>query len=322
MSDSTPDPADLSSLPFFAQPSRPAQQPAPGLPNIEHAAARLTRAAQRQAPEATAPPSPPTTATPTPPPAPAVFDTTLDSRSDLPWDEIAIIRDEVLANYRGFLEQEIRMVGARLRATPRVTRLHWGGGTPSALESQGLASVLETLSEFFVFDPDMEHAIELDPRTVTRAVAHDLAALGINRVSLGVQDLDPGVQKAIGRVQPLDVVTQAVTALRDVGIDAINFDLMYALPNQTVDGAQADLAQALAFSPPHLSFYHLTLEPNTRFFKAPPPLPDEDQAAAQVKGRKRYEGFIETLGRRFASGKSLLDEIPEDVWPQSSSQSE
>ena len=95
MSDSTPDPADLSSLPFFAQPSRPAQQPAPGLPNIEHAAARLTRAAQRQAPEATAPPSPPTTATPTPPPAPAVFDTTLDSRSDLPWDEIAIIRDEV-----------------------------------------------------------------------------------------------------------------------------------------------------------------------------------------------------------------------------------
>ncbi|MCG4934227.1 radical SAM protein, partial [Dorea formicigenerans] len=74
----------------------------------------------------------------------------------------------------------------------------------------------------------------LDPRTVTREAAHDLAALGINRVSLGVQDLDPRVQEAIGRVQPFDVISDAVEALRGVGIDAINFDLMYGLQRQAV----------------------------------------------------------------------------------------
>ena len=175
-----------------------------------------------------------------------------------------VIRDEVLANYRAFLEQEIRMVGARLRATPRVTRLHWGGGTPSVLESQGLVSVLETLSEFFVFDADMEHAIELDPRSVTRALAHDLGALGINRVSLGVQDLDPGVQEAIGRIQPLDVVTQAVAALRDAGIAAINFDLMYGLPLQTVTSAARTAAQVIALSPSRVSVFGYAHLPQRR----------------------------------------------------------
>ena len=165
------------------------------------------------------------------------------------------IRDEVLANYRNYLEQEIRLVGARLRVMPPVTRLHWGGGTPSVLEAQGLVSVFETLSEFFVFDADMEHAIELDPRTVTDELAHDLAALGINRVSLGVQDLDPRVQEAIGRVQPLDVVQTAVRALRRVGIDAINFDLMYGLPLQTVASATRTAEQAIALSPARASVF-------------------------------------------------------------------
>jgi oxygen-independent coproporphyrinogen III oxidase len=112
-------------------------------------------------------------------------------------------RDEIIADYARLLKTEIGLVGQHVSASPTAARLHWGGGTPSILETDGMASVLEALLDVVTFDPAIEHAIELDPRNLTPAFAHELALLGVTRVSFGVQDFDPSVQQAIGRVRAL-----------------------------------------------------------------------------------------------------------------------
>ncbi|MDX7952345.1 oxygen-independent coproporphyrinogen III oxidase [Lichenihabitans sp. Uapishka_5] len=166
-----------------------------------------------------------------------------------------VSRDAVLARYRHALECEIDRVGRHLLRRPRVAHLHWGGGTPSLLGAAGLAAVLDRLASHFTFDDGYEHAIELDPRSVTPMLAWDLARLGCNRVSLGVQDLDPKVQIAIGRVQPLDVVGSAFAALRDAGIARINVDLIYGLPRQTTASVEETVREVAALSPNRVACY-------------------------------------------------------------------
>ncbi|WP_186400128.1 oxygen-independent coproporphyrinogen III oxidase [Stappia sp. P2PMeth1] len=144
-------------------------------------------------------------------------------------------RDEPLLDYTDALLAEIDLVAERLPQRSRTVHIHWGGGTPSLLPRAQFLSVVERLHRHFVFDPAHEHAIELDPRTVTEDLAETLREAGITRASLGVQDFDPVVQKAIGRVQPFEQVASAVERLRAVGIDALNFDLMYGLPFQTLE---------------------------------------------------------------------------------------
>ncbi len=144
------------------------------------------------------------------------------------------LRDDVIAAYREALEDEIALVSGVVSAPLRIARLHWGGGTPSILGADGLASVMQVLRDRFVFEPVYEHAIELDPRYVTQGLAEGLKALGVNRASLGVQDVNPLVQAAIGRWQPMQDVEAAVTRLRSAGIQNLNFDLIYGLPLQTI----------------------------------------------------------------------------------------
>lgn len=141
-------------------------------------------------------------------------------------------REEPIRAYQRRLIAEIDLVAG---ATParKVRHIHWGGGTPSMLGAEGLAAVVERLGLRFALEPGHEHAIELDPRQVTGALADALARMGVTRASLGVQDLNDHVQKAIGRVQPLAVVEAAVAALRRAGIGAVAFDLMYGLPHQS-----------------------------------------------------------------------------------------
>ena len=165
------------------------------------------------------------------------------------------VRDDVIAGYRGALEQEIELVGRALDKPIRVARLHWGGGTPSALGAEGLASVLAALRRHFTFEPDFEHAIELDPRFVTAPLAEDLAGLQVNRASLGIQDVNPAVQAAIGRLQPLQVVEAAVARLRSAGIHHLNFDLIYGLPLQTVESLRKTCATVVALAPDRIAYY-------------------------------------------------------------------
>lgn len=137
-----------------------------------------------------------------------------------------------LARYAAGLVAEAGLLASALPARPPVESLHLGGGTPSAIGAQGLGQVMDRLRAAFAFRPGAELSVELDPRTLTEEIAARLGAAGFTRASLGVQDMDPGVQKRIGRTQPAAQVEAAVRRLRQHGIQAINFDLMYGLPGQ------------------------------------------------------------------------------------------
>ncbi|KZK97430.1 Oxygen-independent coproporphyrinogen-III oxidase [Pseudovibrio sp. Ad5] len=135
--------------------------------------------------------------------------------------------------YVELMLKEIDLVLKRLGTGRLVHHIHWGGGTPSLVPREAFLKIVEKLKDNFVFSEDIEHAIELDPRTVGDYLAETLKMAGITRTSLGVQDFDEDVQKQIGRIQPYKTVMKAVTALRNVGLNDINFDLMYGLPGQS-----------------------------------------------------------------------------------------
>jgi oxygen-independent coproporphyrinogen-3 oxidase len=163
-------------------------------------------------------------------------------------------RREPIERYAGRLVDEIRLLG-EVVGRRRVVHLHWGGGTPSILGNDGLARLHAALAEAFDLDDVREHAIELDPRHVEPSLARALAGIGVNRVSLGVQDLNAEIQKAIGRVQPFEIVSNAVDLLREAGIASINFDLMYGLPKQTVRDVTETAVRAHALSPSRLAVF-------------------------------------------------------------------
>jgi oxygen-independent coproporphyrinogen-3 oxidase len=165
------------------------------------------------------------------------------------------LRDDVIAAYRVALEREIALVADAVSGPVRIARLHWGGGTPSILGAEGLASVMQVLRDRFLFESGFEHAIELDPRYVTPALAEGLKELGVNRASLGVQDVNPLVQVAIGRWQPILSVETAVKRLRDAGVRHLNFDLIYGLPLQTVASLRKTCEIVAALQPDRIACY-------------------------------------------------------------------
>lgn len=147
--------------------------------------------------------------------------------------------------YVGLLMREVDLVAKHLGETRPVVNLHFGGGTPTILEPDGFLALSGLLRERFAVRPDAEIAVEVDPRGLDAARIDALAEAGVTRVSLGVQDLDPQVQRAINRVQSFGTVARAVTGLRRAGISAINADLMYGLPHQTAQHVE-DSARAVA----------------------------------------------------------------------------
>lgn len=164
-------------------------------------------------------------------------------------------KDAPLKAYAATLAREIGLTGEHIGQAGPVRHIHWGGGTPSLLPREGLIELTGLMRVLFDFAPDLEHAIELDPRLVSPALADTLATIGINRASLGVQDFDPDVQKAIGRVQPYDVVARAVDHLRTAGLTDLNFDLMYGLPDQTVDTILDTVSKTLSLAPGRIALF-------------------------------------------------------------------
>ncbi len=160
----------------------------------------------------------------------------------------------------------------------KITSIFIGGGTPSLFSAAAIDELLAGVRARLPVLPDAEVTLEANPGTFERHKFAGYFAAGVNRLSLGVQSFDPAALKALGRVHDADEARRAAEAALMI-FGNVNLDLMFALPGQSVDGARADLAAALAFAPPHLSFYHLTLEPNTLFHAHPPVLPDEDEAA-------------------------------------------
>ncbi len=156
--------------------------------------------------------------------------------------------------YAELLLAEIELIAART-GRRRAVHLHWGGGTPSILGGDWLRRIAGALGAAFDLSALREHNIELDPRKVTRPLVAALSEIGVNRVSLGVQDFAPHVQRAIGRIQPFDLVERSVALLREAGIASINLDLMYGLPQQGGADVARSAELAVTLAPERLALF-------------------------------------------------------------------
>jgi putative oxygen-independent coproporphyrinogen III oxidase len=160
----------------------------------------------------------------------------------------------------------------------KVGTIFIGGGTPSLFSAASIDRLLAGIRARVALAPDAEVTLEANPGTFEREKFAGFRAAGVNRLSLGIQSFDARHLATLGRVHDANEARAAAEAALAL-FDNVNLDLMYALPNQTRDEALADASEAIRFSPPHLSFYQLTLEPNTLFHRHPPPMPDDDLAA-------------------------------------------
>jgi putative oxygen-independent coproporphyrinogen III oxidase len=159
-----------------------------------------------------------------------------------------------------------------------IETLFFGGGTPSLFKPAEIGRLLQALQERAAFAADAEITLEANPGTIERGRFAAYRDAGVNRVSLGAQSFSGRALEALGRIHSPDDTYLSVEELKGAGFDNFNLDLMYALPQQTLVEAEADVAAACALNPSHISYYHLTLEPGTVFYARPPPLPDQDAA--------------------------------------------
>ncbi len=189
----------------------------------------------------------------------------------------------------------------------KVYTVFFGGGTPSVFSAEGIERIIAAVRARVPLASDAEITLEANPGTFEADKFRAFRAAGVNRLSVGIQSFNPRHLKALGRIHDAAQARAAIEIARR-NFDNFNLDLMYGLPQQSVDEARADIAAALAFAPPHLSAYHLTLEPNTYFHRYPPPLPDEDAAAEmqeaveQLLAAAGYEHYeTSAFSRRGAS---------------------
>jgi putative oxygen-independent coproporphyrinogen III oxidase len=190
------------------------------------------------------------------------------------------------------LEASLPLVWGR-----RVVSVFIGGGTPSLFSPDGIARLLSDIRARLPLEPLAEITLEANPGTFERDRFRAFRAAGVTRLSIGVQSFDDEALHRIGRVHDAAQAHAAVAEAREA-FETFNIDLMYALPGQTLAALRADLDAALAHAPPHLSIYHLTVEPNTQFARRPPVLPDDDLASDMLDliaartaaaGLQRYE---------------------------------
>jgi len=165
----------------------------------------------------------------------------------------------------------------------RVHSIFFGGGTPSLFSAHSLDRLLAAIRGRLPLEPDAEITLEANPGTFESDKFRDFRMAGVNRLSIGIQSFNPKHLAALGRIHDEREAYRAVE-IAHAHFENFNLDLMFALPEQTKEEADRDVEAALAARAPHLSFYHLTIEPNTVFFTRPPPLPDED-ASAEIGDR-------------------------------------
>jgi len=170
------------------------------------------------------------------------------------------------AKYVRYLGHEIDIVSSLLEGERRVQQLHWGGGTPTFLAHEEMAALMKSLRGAFAFDADTEASIEVDPRKVEVGTIAFLHELGFNRISVGIQDFDPAVQKAVNRIQSEEETRTVIEAARANGFRSVNADLIYGLPRQTVAGFSTTLDKVLELAPDRIALYGYAHVPH--LFKA------------------------------------------------------
>ncbi len=158
----------------------------------------------------------------------------------------------------------------------QVESIFIGGGTPSLLSPEGIQRLLNGVRERIDLSAEAEITLEANPGTVESERFKGFRQAGVNRISIGIQSFQQHHLQALGRIHDSQQATNAAGFARDAGLNSFNLDLMHGLPDQNIDNAMADLDTAIAQAPPHLSWYQLTLEPNTPFYSKPPALPDDD----------------------------------------------
>ncbi len=207
-----------------------------------------------------------------------------ESRQEIP--EQAYV-DALIAD----LEQSVPKVWGR-----KIRSVFFGGGTPSLFSPQAIDRILSQVRMLTPLEYEAEITLEANPGTVDAAHFKGYRDAGVNRLSLGIQSFDSRYLASLGRIHD---EKQAITAaeLALASFESVNLDVMYGLPNQSLEDALADARRACELSPSHLSFYHLTLEPNTPFHRTPPSLPDDDTSAAmqeaieQLLAQHGYEHY-------------------------------
>ncbi|WP_445494915.1 radical SAM family heme chaperone HemW [Photorhabdus sp. SF281] len=185
-------------------------------------------------------------------------------KGDVPHQEYV---DHLLAD----LKADLPMVNGR-----EITTIFIGGGTPSLLSSQGMQQLLDGVRTLLPVSAQAEITMEANPGTVEADRFSGYQQAGINRISIGAQSFSPDKLVRLGRIHGPDEAKRAAHLAASLKLRSFNLDLMHGLPNQSLDEALDDLRQAIALSPPHLSWYQLTIEPNTSFGSRPPVLPDDD----------------------------------------------
>jgi putative oxygen-independent coproporphyrinogen III oxidase len=203
-----------------------------------------------------------------------------------------IPEQEYLDAVRLDLEQSLPLIWGR-----KIYTIFIGGGTPSLMSAAGLDRLLSDVRTLLPLDANAEITMEANPGTFESEKFKSFRASGVNRLSIGIQSFNANHLKALGRIHDDGEARRAVEIAQE-NFDNFNLDLMYALPQQSLAEARRDLETAMSFKPPHLSLYHLTMEPNTLFAKFPPSLPDDDLSAdmqdmiaseTQVAGYEQYE---------------------------------
>ena len=183
-----------------------------------------------------------------------------------------------------------------------VHTVFFGGGTPSLLSADAIDRLLAAIRARVTLLPGAEITLEANPGTVEAARFAGFRAAGVNRLSVGVQSLNPKHLRALGRIHDAQQARDAIETAQAC-FDSINVDLMYALPGQEMEDALRDLRAVLAYSPQHLSVYHLTVEPNTYFHRYPPQVPDDDAAAAMQEALEALlaeQGYVHYETSAFA----------------------
>lgn len=172
------------------------------------------------------------------------------------------------------LQQESHLIAGR-----KLQSIFFGGGTPSLFSAHAIEKIISSAEKTIGFESNIEITLEANPGTFEQDKFNDFFHAGANRLSIGIQSFNPSHLKILGRVHSADEAIRSLEIANRAGFNNINIDLMHGLPHQTVDEASDDIRQAITLAPQHISWYQLTIEPNTLFYKQPPPLPADDQLA-------------------------------------------
>ena len=208
-----------------------------------------------------------------------------------------LAEDEYVQTLIADLELALPQVWGR-----RVYSIFFGGGTPSLFSARSIDALLAAFRARLELAADAEITLEANPGTFEAAKFRDYRACGVNRLSIGIQSFDSASLQALGRIHDGDEARRAID-IAQAHFDNINLDLMYALPQQTLQQAERDIETATGFGTAHLSAYHLTLEPNTLFYLHPPPLPDAELAAdmqEMIEARLAADGYVNYETSAFA----------------------